>query len=298
MNSKKTLQDTLKNGSIIKAMGCYNPIGAKIAQESNFDALWFSGFEFATSNCLPDASILTLTDNINAISTILRVVDLPIIADCDTGFGDLNNVAFLVKEYERIGVSAICIEDKLFPKINSFCKQQQELINIDEFSSKIKVAVDTRKNKDFLVIARIESFIVGNGTSDAIERANAYCEAGADMILIHSKAENNEEIIDFCSNFNKNIPVVIVPTTYYNISIDEIKKISDKIKVIIYANHGIRASISAMQKVFSSIINSGSSSPIESEICSLKEAFKYQNMDKYLSLYDKYGKSAKEIKNV
>lgn len=273
---------------ILKVIGCHNALGAKVAEESGFDGVWFSGFEFATSHCVPDASIMTMTDNLQALSSITRAVKIPVIADCDSGFGDLNNVIHMVKEYERIGVSAVCIEDKMFPKLNSFCGESQALLNIKEFSSKIAAAVEARASKNFFIIARIESLIAGTGLDDALTRAIAYKKAGADAILIHSKAKNPEEIISFCKMLNLDIPLIIVPTTYPQFSINDIRAVSEKIKVVIYANHGIRAAIKAMKMAYENILSQGSALNVEGEICSVKEAFEYQGMAAHMDNYNRY----------
>lgn len=282
------LKTLWSEGKVLKVIGCHNALGAKVAEGSGFDGVWFSGFEFATSHCVPDASIMTMTDNLHALSSITRTIGIPVIADCDSGFGDLNNVIHMVKEYERIGVSAVCIEDKMFPKLNSFCGESQALLNIKEFSSKIAAAVEARVSKDFLIIARIESLIAGTGLGDALRRATAYKKAGADAILIHSKAKNPEEIISFCKMLDLDIPLIIVPTTYPQFSINDISAASEKIKVVIYANHGIRAAIKAMKVAYENILSQGSALNIENEICSVEEVFEYQGMTAHLDNYNRY----------
>ncbi len=290
----RTLKEELSNNSLLRVMGCHNPLGAKIAEEAQFDAVWFSGFEFSTSNCVPDASILTMTENLYALSAITRCINIPLIADCDSGFGDINNVIFMVREYERIGVAAACIEDKVFPKLNSFCNGSQQLLSIKEFTSKIIAALNARLSKNFLIIARIESFIAGLGVNDAIERANAYSKAGADALLIHSKAKDTSEITAFCKSLKVDIPLIIVPTTYNNITIKEVKEISKNIKAVIYPNYEIRASIKAMKEICNNILINDSASYAETIICSMEEAFKYQGMKKHLENYDQFYKLADE----
>ena len=128
-----------------------------------------------------------MSDHLSMISSITRAIHIPLIADCDSGFGDANNVAYMVKEYEQAGVAGVCIEDKVFPKLNSFCNEKQDLISTEEFCLKLLSANKVRSSKEFMIIARLESLIAGKGIEDAVLRANAYIKAGADIILIHSK---------------------------------------------------------------------------------------------------------------
>lgn len=293
---RHTLIESFSNNNISKIAGCHNPLSAKLAEESGFDAVWFSGFEYSTSMCLPDASILTMSDHLAAISSITRSIQIPLIADCDSGFGDANNVAYMVKEYEYAGVSGVCIEDKLFPKLNSFCDEKQILIDVDEFCLKIIAGVNARHSKDFLIVARLESFIAGHEVESAVARARAYIEAGADIILVHSKASDSCEIQRFFNHFDLMVPVIIIPTTYHEITIDEIRKLSPNIKGVIYANHGIRASIKAMKLVYRHILSNGTSHLIENDIASIKEAFLYQNMQEHTQNYDFYKKILHNIK--
>lgn len=274
-----TLKEALTKNSISKIAGCHNPLSAKLAEDAGFDAVWFSGFEFATSMCLPDASILTMSENLTAISSITRTVKIPLLADCDSGFGDANNVAFMVKEYEHAGASGICIEDKLFPKLNSFCESKQDLLPTNEFCLKLIAAASARKSKDFTIIARLESFIAGAGIEDAITRADAYVAAGADALVIHSKVSDLREIRAF---FNKietlSVPAIVIPTTYYNATIEDFCTISPHIKGVIYANQGIRSYIKALKRIYGKILLDGTSALIENELTSIPEAFDYQGM--------------------
>ena len=283
-----SLKNKLNSKHIIKIMGCHNALGAKIAEEVGFDALWFSGFEFATSNCLPDANILSMTENAQAIKTITKSSNIPLIADCDTGYGDLNNVIHMVKEYEKIGVSAVCIEDKNFPKINSLCNSHNSLISAEEFSEKIVAAKDARKSHEFLIIARIESLTSGMDVNDAIIRAHMYSKIGADLIVIHSKANDIQEIKNFCNLYQEDTPLVIIPTTYYKTSIDTVHKISNKIRMIIYANHGIRTIIKSLKNNYQNILESGSTECIEEQIVTVNQAFQYQKIEEHIKNYNFY----------
>ncbi len=205
-----------------------------------------------------------------------EAVNIPVIADCDTGFGNSNNVIHLVRKYEAAEIAAVCIEDKLFPKVNSFISGRQELASIAEFVGKILAAKNAQNGPDFLVIARVEALIAGWGMEEALKRAHAYADAGADAILIHSKSGSPGEIYEFADKWNNQAPLVVVPTKYYDVTAEELQE--KRISMVIYANHGIRASIRAMSEVFSSVYTSGGTASVEDKIATLDEVFELQGM--------------------
>ena len=245
-------------------------------EESGFDAVWASGLEISTSYALPDANILSMTDFFNVASSMNEAVNIPVIADCDTGYGNSNNVIHLVKKYEAAEIAAVCIEDKLFPKVNSFIPGRQELASIAEFIGKILAAKNAQNDPNFLVIARVEALIAGWGMEEALKRAHAYVDAGADTILIHSKSQSPDEIFEVVDKWNNRAPLVVVPTKYYKVTAEELQE--KRISMVIYANHGIRASIRAMSEVFSSVYDSGNTAAVEDKIATLDEVFELQGM--------------------
>ena len=188
---------------LIRIVGAHDGLGAKLIGEAGFDGVWASGLEISASYGLPDANILTMTEYLERAVEMNEATSLPVIADCDTGYGNVNNVIYMVEKYEKAGIAAICIEDKLFPKVNSFIEGRQDLADIDEFCGKIRAVKNTQKNPDFMVIARVEALIAGWGMKEALKRANAYSESGADAILIHSKKKDKKEILEFCKKFKK-----------------------------------------------------------------------------------------------
>jgi phosphoenolpyruvate phosphomutase len=217
-----------------------------------------------------------MTDFFNAASSMNEAVNIPIVADCDTGFGNSNNVIHLVRKYEAAGIAAVCIEDKLFPKVNSFISGRQELASIAEFVGKILAAKNAQNDPDFLVIARVEALIAGWGMEEALKRAHAYADAGADAILIHSKSGSPGEIYEFVDKWHNKAPLVVVPTKYYDVTTEKLQE--KRISMVIYANHGIRASIRAMSEVFSSVYTSGGTASVEDKIATLDEVFELQGM--------------------
>lgn len=276
MTKLKRIRSLFESHKLIRVMGAHNALSAKLVERSGFDAVWASGLEISTSYALPDANILTMTDFFNAASSMNEAVNIPVIADCDTGFGNSNNVIHLVRKYEAAEIAAVCIEDKLFPKVNSFIPGRQELASIAEFVGKILAAKNAQNDPDFIVIARVEALIAGWGMEEALKRAHAYIDAGADAILIHSKSRTPDEIFEFVDKWKNRAPLVVVPTKYYNVTMNELQE--RRISMAIYANHGIRASIRAMSEVFSSIYTSGSAAAVEDKIATLDEVFELQGM--------------------
>lgn len=221
-----------------------------------FDGMWSSSLTDSALKGKPDTGAVDITSRVHSIQHMLEVTSKPIIMDADNG-GLPEHFAFTVKTLERIGVSAVIIEDKTGPKRNSLfgteVKQTQE--NIEEFSEKIKSGIAARTSPDFMVIARIESLILKKGLYDALIRAKAYIDAGADAIMIHSKEQDPAEIIEFCREY-KNIPnkgpLVVVPTTYNTITEKELQEAGAQ--VIIYANHLLRSAYPAMVETARTIL--------------------------------------------
>jgi len=275
---KKTtkLRQLFDQKEIIRIAGAHDGLTAKLAEKNGFDGIWASGFEISTSYAVPDANILTMSQYLERACEMENSANIPIVADCDTGYGNVSNVIYMIKQYENAGIAAVCIEDKLFPKMNSFIKGRQELATIGEFVGKIMAAKKTQKDKDFMLIARVEALIAGHGMEEAVKRASHYVEAGADAILIHSKKSTSDEIIQFCKIWAKRAPLVIVPTTYPDININDMKELG--VKLIIYANQGIRAAIKSINKVFHEIITHNDLTKTNDSIASMDEAFNLQGM--------------------
>ncbi|MCP4376889.1 MAG: NTP transferase domain-containing protein [bacterium] len=285
MSSETNLRDLLQRRKLIRLAGAHSGMTAKLVERHGFDGVWASGLELSTSHAQPDANILTMTDFLGASAEMVDSVSIPIVSDCDTGFGNSNNVMHMVKRFEAAGVSAVSIEDKLFPKVNSFVPGRQELAPVAEFVGKIMAAKHAQATSDFLVFARVEALIAGWGIDEAVYRANTYVEAGADGIFIHSKATTQAEIIEFCQKWEKNSPLIICPTTYPSMSEKEMQELG--IDVVIYANHGIRASIKAMNDVLGHIASHGIAD-VDSKIVSMNEVFDLQGMHLMKKNEEKY----------
>ena len=277
MSQSESLVDLLDNQPIVKVCGAYDAMSAKLVELSGFDAVWAGSFAISAIHNVPDASILTMTEFFNAASNMAHACKIPIIADCDTGYGDATNVRYMVKKYENAGIAGICIEDKTFPKQNSLLEGgNNQLLSEKDFAAKILAANEAKQNKAFTIIARIEALISGMGIKHALKRAYAYEKAGADLILIHSKKITPEEIFEFSDLWKGTAPLVVIPTTYYSVNVDEL--IDHKIKMVIYANQTLRTAHFALSKLLKQMKSANNMSQLQNEMSSMEDIFELQEM--------------------
>ena len=268
------LRQRLHAPGIIRIAGAHDALGARLAERAGFDGVWASSFEISASRGVPDAGILDVSDFLSASASMAMAVRVPVIADCDSGFGTAVNVIHMVRRYEAAGIAAVCIEDKAFPKVNSLRPSPQELAPIAEFVGKIEAAKSAQASRDFLVIARVEALIAGRPQHEALERAHAYAEAGADAILIHAKGPTPDGIAEFCRAWDRSAPLVVVPTTYHSITASELSALG--VKMVIYANHGLRARVRATEEAFATILREGRTTSIERQIAPVSAIFDLQ----------------------
>ena len=273
MHAATHLKALLKQPGIIQVAGAYDALSAKLAQEAGFDGVWAGGFSISASlKCIPDASFVTLTEQIAVERNMAEAISIPIIADCDTGYGNALNVMRTVNDHERAGIAGICIEDNVFPKRCSFyAGVRRELVSIEEHCGKIKAAKSAQMVPDFMVIARTEALIAGWGKDEALSRIQAYTDAGADAILIHSKEKTFDELRDVAQACSKKIPLVAVPTTYASVSLEELETAG--FKMVIYANQSIRAAIWAMREALEKLKQSGRADTVDQQIVPLQEVY-------------------------
>ena len=295
MNSNaQKLRELIDSKAIIKVGGAFDAMSAKLVESSGFDAIWAGSFSISAINAVPDASILTMTEFFDATSKMVYACNIPVIADCDTGYGGPDNIRHLVRKYENAGVAGISIEDKVFPKQNSlFENASHELLPEKDFVGKIIAAIESKQNKNFMVIARVEALISGMGMDEALKRASAYEKAGADAILIHSKQTTPDEIFQFTESWDGKIPIVVVPTTYDSVKIDEL--ISHKIKFVIYANQTLRASHAAMSILLSKLVNAESINEVNELMSSMDEIFRLQSMYDIKITKEELDKKSREL---
>ena len=275
---KKTtqLKQMLQSDGLEFIMEAHNGLSAKIVEEAGFKGIWGSGLTLSASLGVRDNNEASWTQVLDMMEFMSDATTIPILIDADTGYGNFNNARRLVRKLEQINIAGMCIEDKLFPKTNSFINsEQQPLADVEEFSAKIKAAKDTQQDPDFCVVARVESLIAGWELDEALKRAEAYHTAGADAILMHSKLKNADQILAFMREWKNKCPVVIVPTTYYNTPTSVYGEAG--VSLVIWANHLLRAGIKAMQQTAAQIYQEQSISSIESQVVTVKEIFRLQN---------------------
>ncbi len=276
-NGADILHEKLEENQIVRVAGAFDAMSAKLVEMNNFDAIWAGSFAISATHALPDASILTMTEFLSVASNMTDACSIPIIADCDTGFGGPSNVSHMVKKYESAGIAAISIEDKMFPKQNSLLENgTQELLPEKDFVAKIIAAKNAKINEKFMIIARVEALIAGLGVNEAKKRADAYEKAGADAILIHSKNKTPEEVFEFCDTWEGNIPIISIPTSYPTVTLEELQK--HKIKMVIYANQSLRVAHWAMRDYLNKLSTAKSISDIETKMTSMEEIFHLQEM--------------------
>jgi phosphoenolpyruvate phosphomutase len=272
------LRDKVAGGGLATVMAAHNPLSARLAEEAGFDGIWASGFELSAAYGVPDASLLSFSQHLDMTRAIIEQVKLPMIADLDTGYGNAINVGHVVGAYARAGSAAVVIEDKTFPKDTSLLAgARQELIRIEEFQGKIEAAREAAAGHDLLVIARTEALIADLGMDEALKRGAAYAEAGADLLLIHSKRKTPDEIVAFTEAWPGTIPLTIVPTAYPDLTEAKARALA-KIGIMIYANHAVRAAVTAMREVFAAIRRDGGIHQVDKRIVSVEEIFDLQRV--------------------
>jgi phosphoenolpyruvate phosphomutase len=273
MHNATKLRALLQRPGIIKAVGAHDALSAKLIQLAGFDAIWASGFAISASlKCIPDASFITSSEQLEVERNMAEAITIPIIADVDTGYGNALNVMRTVNEQERAGVAAISIEDNVYPKRCSFyAGVRRELIPIEEHCGKIRAAKAAQTIPDFVVIARTEALIAGWGQEEALKRAEAYAQAGADAVLIHSKSPTFDELKTVAKAWSGRVPLVVVPTIFDGVTAAELEDAG--FKIVIYANQMVRASIRAMRDALDVIKKDTRPGSVNDRIVKLKEVY-------------------------
>ncbi len=268
-------------------MEAHNGISAQIVEKAGFKGIWGSGLSMSAQFGVRDSNEASWTQIVDMLEFMSDAANIPILLDGDTGYGNFNNMRRLVKKLEQRSIAGVCIEDKQFPKTNSFIDgEHQPLADVDEFSGKIKAGKDSQNDDDFCIVARVEALIAGWGIREALKRAEAYHKAGADGILIHSKLSRADEILEFADEWANRSPLVIIPTTYYGTSTDVFRKAN--VSLIIWANHMIRASVAAMEKTSAAIYVDESVANVEDNIAPVKKLFLLQGAAELSQAQERY----------
>jgi phosphoenolpyruvate phosphomutase len=281
------LRRLLTSDPLAFIMEAHNGISARIVEEAGFPGVWASGLALSAQFGVRDNNEASWTQVVDMVEFMADATSVPILLDGDTGYGNFNNMRRLVRKLEQRGIAGVCIEDKLFPKTNSFIDgERQELADIDEFCGKLAAGKDSQSDDDFCIVARVEAYIAGWDTREALRRAEAYHAAGADAILIHSAWSKPDQILEFARAWANRAPLVIVPTKYYSTPTSVFREAG--ISLVIWANHLIRSAVEAMQETARQVFVEETLVAVEDRIASVKEIFRLQGADELAAAERRY----------
>lgn len=261
---------------LLVGVGARDALEARLIERAGFDFVWSSSLGISASYALPDACLVSMNQYLEAARTMREAVDVPVLADCDTGYGNERNVAYAVKRFEEAGIAGACFEDKAYPKENSLLPDgRQDLAPMEEFAAKIEAAVAARRSRDFVVVGRVEALIAQWGMEEALRRAHRYAAAGSDLILIHSRGPTPEEIVAFATRWDGPVPLVLVPTLYPSLTEEKIRALG-KVKLAIYANQVLRAGVRAQEEMLAEVRRAGGIHTVEGRLSPLGHIFELQ----------------------
>ena len=286
---KKTdrLRQLLLREELTFLMDAHNALSAKIVEEAGFDGIWASGLALSASKGVRDHNELSWTQVLDEVELMADMTDVPILLDGDSGHGNFNNVRRLVRKAEQRGVAGLCIEDKLYPKTNSFLRDGRfPLATMSDFVGKIRAATDARRDDAFCIVARTEGLIVGEPVARVLDRAYGYREAGADAILVHSRRSDPQDVFAFLERWDERCPIVLVPTKYETVPAAELA--ARGASTIIWANHLLRAAIQWMQRTAAQVHRTQSVASLRDAIAPLEEIFRLQNEAELVEAEKKY----------
>ncbi|HEX2469882.1 MAG TPA: isocitrate lyase/phosphoenolpyruvate mutase family protein [Candidatus Limnocylindrales bacterium] len=275
-SKRARLREGMASDRAVVAIGAHDALTSRLAAGYGFDAVWVSGLAVATMTyAIPDVNLTTMNETLEQAVRLDRATELPVIADCDNGFGGLNNVVRTLVEFEAAGIAAISIEDNLFPKRNSLlgADTKRELIPVAEQARRLRAAKAAQESDGFVLIARVESLIAGHGIDDACERADAYVDAGVDAILIHSRDKTLTEIDGFLSSWGGfgSIPLVAVPTLFPTFTDTDLR--AKGFNLIILANQPMRAAVKAVEETLGTLQRERRASAVDGHIATVDHLF-------------------------
>ncbi len=290
------LRAYLTSPSLAFIMEAHSGLSAKIVEEAGFEGVWASGLSISAMLGLRDSNEASWTQVLEVLEYMADATTLPILVDGDTGYGNFNNVRRLVRKLGERGIAGVCLEDKLFPKTNSFLGERQPLADVAEFCGRIRAGKDAQTDDSFSIVARTEALISGHSMDEALRRAEAYHAAGADAILVHSKKKDAAEIIGFMDRWDRRCPVVIVPTMYYATPAETFRQAG--VSLVIWANHLMRASVSAMRDTAFRIAESESLLEVEGRVTSVREIFRLTGNDELEEAQRRYLPATRSVRGI
>lgn len=265
------LRKLLARNAATQLMGVHDGMSARIATAEGFAALWASGLCMSTALGLRDSDEASWNQLISLVASMTQATDRPVLVDGDAGYGNFNTARLFARAAERVGAGGICIEDKVFPKMNSFFGTGHQLVPIGQFCGKLRACRDGCADPEFMLVARTETLIAGGSVAEALDRSAAYVEAGADAIFIHSRKPDVSEIAEFCRRWVNLRPVVIAPTTYHRTDMTTFRELG--IAAVMWTNQSMRAAYAAIRDTCRTVIAQQSVAGVEDRIASLKEIF-------------------------
>jgi len=280
------LRALLESPKLEFAMSAHDAVSARIVEGEGFPAIWASGLSVSTVLGARDSNEVSWSQLVDVVRRIVKVTSIPVLVDGDTGYGNFNNARLLVRELSEAGAAGIAIEDKVFPKTNSFVGDSHQLADVAEFCGKLQACKEAQSDQDFALIARTETLIAGRTVDEAPERANAYRLAGADAVLVHSRCKDADEVLEFARAWDRRSPVVIVPTTYAAVGMDVFRAAG--ISLAIWGNHTLRAAIKAMRMLCRELRRSQALSAVEGDLASVAEIFAMFDYDELEDAQQRY----------
>jgi len=281
------LKELIQSKELEFMMEAHSGLSARIVQEAGFKSIWASGFAISAQLGVRDCNEASWTQVLEICDFMADATDIPILFDADTGFGNFNNARRMVRKLEQIGIAGCCIEDKPFPKCNALLEgRKAKLADIDEMALKIKACKDTQSDPDFVVIARSEAFIAGYPVEEVLRRAEAFDDAGADAIFIHSKNSGPDDIVEFMKVWKRKTPVVVCPSKYYRTPPQQFRELG--VSLVIWGNYTVRASVTAMQEVCAQMYRDQHAMSVIDKVASAAEVFRLQREEELVEAERKY----------
>jgi phosphoenolpyruvate phosphomutase len=268
---QQTLKAILDQDSLSFAMEAHDGLSARLAARAGFPVLWASGLSISTALGYRDRNEASACEVVRVVERIVECGGVPVLVDGDTGFGDFNNARIFARRVQRAGASGVCLEDKQFPKSNSFVLRPQLLADVDEFCGRLRAIKDFVPDPQFVLVARTEAFVCGRSLEEALERCSRFHAAGADAVLVHSKLKQPDEILAFMARWKGQCPVAIVPTTYFATPTEAFARAG--ISLVIWANHGLRAAMRAMDDTYHDVLRDESVAAVEPHLSSVPDIF-------------------------
>lgn len=265
------LRRLLGSGAATQLMGVHDGMSARIASAEGFAALWASSLCMSTALGLRDSDEASWNQLISLVASMTQATERPVLVDGDTGYGNFNTARLFARAAEQVGAAGVCMEDKVFPKMNSFFGSEHQLAPIGQFCGKLRACRDKLTDPGFVLVARTETLIAGGPVAEALDRSAAYAEAGADAIFIHSRKPDVSEIAEFCGQWANLRPVIISPTTYHRTTMTTFRELG--VAGVMWANQGMRAAYAAIRDTCRTVLAQESVSGVEDRIASLKEIF-------------------------